>query len=379
MEKIQFKTQIWTGDGSLAGLNKINDQRIFVVTDPFMVKSGNLDQITDHLKSNNKIEIFSDIHPDPSISTIVEGIEALQKFGATLLVAVGGGSAIDASKGMKYFAKQMAKDDQTLDLIAIPTTSGTGSEVTNFAVITNTDKGIKYPLVTDDILPKIALLDPELVASAPQNITVDTGMDVLTHCLEAYVSTDANDFSDALAEKGFQMVFKYLERVSKDGKDMEARQKMHDASRIAGMAFNLVNLGLNHGIAHAAGAQYHIAHGRLNTILMPQIIAFNSELDKGIMEQPNRAATKYANLARLIGIPVNNPKIAVKRLITTIVQLRKRLKMPASFAEYGLDRQKFDETKNEISAAALKDGTTVTNPRKPSQEQVLDILEKSYS
>lgn len=207
MEKIQFKTQIWTGDGSLAGLNKINDQRIFVVTDPFMVKSGNLDQITDHLKSNNKIEIFSDIHPDPSISTIVEGIEALQKFGATLLVAVGGGSAIDASKGMKYFAKQMAKDDQTLDLIAIPTTSGTGSEVTNFAVITNTDKGIKYPLVTDDILPKIALLDPELVASAPQNITVDTGMDVLTHCLEAYVSTDANDFSDALAEKGFQMVF----------------------------------------------------------------------------------------------------------------------------------------------------------------------------
>ncbi|MBV0929571.1 iron-containing alcohol dehydrogenase [Lentilactobacillus sp. IMAU92037] len=379
MEKIQFKTQIWTGDGSLAGLNKINDQRIFVVTDPFMVKSGNLDQITDHLKSNNKIEIFSDIHPDPSISTIVEGIEALQKFGATLLVAVGGGSAIDASKGMKYFAKQMAKDDQTLDLIAIPTTSGTGSEVTNFAVITNTDKGIKYPLVTDDILPKIALLDPELVASAPQNITVDTGMDVLTHCLEAYVSTDANDFSDALAEKGFQMVFKYLERVSKDGKDMEARQKMHDASCIAGMAFNLVNLGLNHGIAHAAGAQYHIAHGRLNTILMPQIIAFNSELDKGIMEQPNRAATKYANLARLIGIPVNNPKIAVKRLITTIVQLRKRLKMPASFAEYGLDRQKFDETKNEISAAALKDGTTVTNPRKPSQEQVLDILEKSYS
>lgn len=160
---------------------------------------------------------------------------------------------------------------------------------------------------------------------------------------------------------------------------MEARQKMHDASCIAGMAFNLVNLGLNHGIAHAAGAQYHIAHGRLNTILMPQIIAFNSELDKGIMEQPNRAATKYANLARLIGIPVNNPKIAVKRLITTIVQLRKRLKMPASFAEYGLDRQKFDETKNEISAAALKDGTTVTNPRKPSQEQVLDILEKSYS
>lgn len=379
MEKIQFKTQIWTGKGSLSGLDKVKNQRIFVVTDPFMARSGNLDQITDHLKDKNKIEVFSDIHPDPSIITVVKGIETLTHFKATLLIAVGGGSAIDATKGMKFFTKKMSENDLDLDLIAIPTTSGTGSEVTNFAVITNSDKGIKYPLVTDDILPQIALLDPALVVTAPQNITVDTGMDVLTHCLEAYVSTQANDFSDALAEKGFQMVFQYLEQVSKNGKDMEARQKMHDASCIAGMAFNLVNLGLNHGIAHAAGAQYHIAHGRLNTILMPQIIAFNSELDKGIMEQPNRAAIRYAHLAHLIGIPVNNPKIAVKRLITTIIQLRKRLNMPASFKEYGLDREKFDTTKDEIAAAALKDGTTSTNPRKPSQDQVLDILEKSYS
>lgn len=379
LEKIQFKTQIWTGDGSLKGLEDISGERIFVVTDPFMVKSGSLDKITVHLESKNELEVFSDIQPDPPVTKIVTGIEALQKFKATLLVAVGGGSAIDATKAMKFILKQMTKGETDLDLIAVPTTSGTGSEVTNFAVITNSDKGIKYPLVTDDILPKVALLDADLVASAPQNITVDTGMDVLTHCLEAYVSINANDFSDALAEKGFQMVFTYLERVSKDGSDMAARQKMHDASCIAGMAFNMVNLGLNHGIAHAAGAQYHIPHGRLNTILMPHIISYNAEMDAGIMEKPNRAAVKYANLARLIGIQVANPKIAVRSLINTIVQLRRKLKMPATFQEYGLDSELFESTKDEISEAALKDRTTSANPRVPVAADVKSILEDSFS
>lgn len=379
LEKIQFKTQIWSGKDALDGLDKLKNQRIFLVTDPFMVKSGSLDQITVHLDKQNEIQVFSDIQPDPPITKVVSGIKALQEFKATLLIAVGGGSAIDATKAMKFFAQQMSDDHTALDLIAIPTTSGTGSEVTNFAVITNAEKGVKYPLVTDAILPKVALLDANLVASAPQNITVDTGMDVLTHCLESYVSINANDFSDALAEKAFQMVFTYLERCIKDGSDMEARQKMHDASCIAGMAFNMVNLGLNHGIAHAAGAQYHIPHGRLNTILMPNIIAYNAEMDSGIMAKPNRAATKYANLARLIGIHVANPKIAVRSLMNTIIQLRRRLKMPATFKEYGIESNFFEKTKEEIAAAALKDGTTAANPRKPTREDVLKIMETSFS
>lgn len=378
METIQFGTQIWTGDNALAGLEKIDSQRIFLVTDPFMVKSGALDQITKHLNVKNELSIFSDIQPDPPITKVVEGIKALQSFKATLLVAVGGGSAIDAAKAMKYFAQKMAEDSPQLDLIAIPTTSGTGSEVTNFAVITNAEKGVKYPLVTDDILPKVAVLDANLVLSAPQNITVDTGMDVLTHCLEAYVSINANDFSDALAEKGFQMVFEYLPRVSENGDDMEARQKMHDASCIAGMAFNMVNLGLNHGIAHAAGARYHIPHGRLNTILMPNIIAYNAEMNDGFWKEPNRAATKYANLARLINVNAANPKLAVQGLIDNIICLRKVLKMPASFSEYGISKDLFESTKAEISAAALKDGTTVANPRKPTVADVTDILNRSF-
>ncbi len=379
LEKIQFKTQIWSGDGALSGLEDIHDQRIFVVTDPFMVESGSLSKITDHLEAKNELSIFSDIQPDPPITKITKGITALQEFKATLLVAVGGGSAIDATKAMKYFAKQASHGEVDLDLIAVPTTSGTGSEVTNFAVITDSEKGIKYPLVTDEILPKVALLDANLVVSAPQHITVDTGMDVLTHCLEAYVSINANDFSDALAEKGFRMVFEYLQRVSDDGSDLEARQKMHDASCIAGMAFNLVNLGLNHGIAHAAGAQYHIPHGRLNTILMPHIIEFNAEMEKGIMETPNQAAIKYAKLALFLGIRGSNPKIAVRSLINHIIQFRKKLNMPATFQDYGISHDLFEQTKHEIAEAALKDGTTAANPRVPSVDDVIKILETSYS
>lgn len=378
VDKIQFGTQIWTGESALDGLDEIKGKRIFLVTDPFMVESNNIEQITKHINNNNEVKIFSQIKPDPPISEIVVGIEALKDFKADLLVAVGGGSAIDATKAMKFFVAHAVKDDSKLDLIVIPTTSGTGSEVTNFAVITNDEKGVKYPLVTDEILPQIAILDANLVESAPQKVTVDTGMDVLTHCLEAYVSIKANDFSDALAEKGFQMVFSYLERVSENGSDMEARRKMHNASCIAGMAFNLVNLGLNHGIAHAAGAQYHIAHGRLNTILMPHIISYNAEMETGVMKEPNRAAKKYANLARLIGIHVANPKIAVRSLINAIVQLRKRLKMPATLSECGVEQDFFEETKASISLAALKDGTTTTNPRKPSQDEVEKILENSY-
>lgn len=378
VDKIQFGTQIWTGESALDGLDDIKGKRIFLVTDPFMVESNNIEQITKHINDNNEVKIFSQIKPDPPISEIVVGIEALKEFKADLLIAVGGGSAIDATKAMKFFVAHAVKDNSKLDLIVIPTTSGTGSEVTNFAVITNDEKGVKYPLVTDEILPQIAILDANLVESAPQKVTVDTGMDVLTHCLEAYVSIKANDFSDALAEKGFQMVFSYLERVSENGSDMEARRKMHNASCIAGMAFNLVNLGLNHGIAHAAGAQYHIAHGRLNTILMPHIISYNAEMETSVMKEPNRAAKKYANLARLIGIHVANPKIAVRTLINAIVQLRKRLKMPATLSECGVKQDFFEETKASISSAALKDGTTTTNPRQPSQAEVEKILEDSY-
>lgn len=376
MEKIRFSTEIWTGDAALQGLSNFSNQRVFVVTDPFMVKSGNIAAITDQLSEKNEIQIFSDIVPDPPITKITLGIEALNKFKATMIVAVGGGSAIDAAKAMKFFTQRIVKPQAEITFIAIPTTSGTGSEVTNFSVITNSEAGVKYPLVTDAILPQIAILDADLVKTAPQNITVDTGMDVLTHCLEAYVSINANDFSDALAEKAFQLVFENIERVSKDGSDITARQRMHNASCIAGMAFNLANLGLNHGIAHAAGAKLHIPHGRLNTILLPQIITYNADLAR---DPNNLTAQKYCNLARLIGLSASNPRIGIRSLTNTIIQLRRKLKMPDSFQSYGIKQELFEKFKVDIAEAALNDGTTAANPRKPTKEDVITILEESFT
>lgn len=376
MEEIQFKTKIWTGQNALDGLKQFNDHKVFVVTDPFMVQSGGIDQITSKLTPQNEVEVFSDIQPDPPITQVVKGIEAIKQFGADLMIAVGGGSAIDASKGMKYFLHQT--DGPDLPLIAIPTTSGTGSEVTNFAVLTDPEKGVKYPLVTDGVLPSIALLDANLVKTAPQPITVDTGMDVMTHCLEAYVSKGANAFSDALAEKAFQMVVENIQAVSKDGNDMQARQAMHDASCIAGLAFNLAGLGINHSIAHAAGATFHIPHGRLNAIIMPEVIRYNAELESGVMAKPTATTLKYANLARLIGISAMNPKIAVKNLVANIIQLRKKLKMPASFSEYGIDRELFEANKRKIATDAISDADTLENPVSVDETAILTILEKSY-
>lgn len=374
METITFPTKLHIGEQVLEGLNTYENQRIFIVTDPFMVQSNKIEQITTHLIQKNELKIFSNVIPDPPIENVISGIESMKAFAPTILLAVGGGSPIDAAKAMKFFAQKLGEITD-LTFIVIPTTSGTGSEVTNFSVITNQDKGVKYPLVTAEIQPDEAYLASELVISAPRNITADTGMDVLTHALEAYVSTKANVFSDALCEKVVVLVFENLAKCYKNGEDVKAREQMHYASCMAGMAFNLTSLGLNHGIAHAAGAKLHVPHGRLNTLLLSEVIQYNAGCGHYNHSYDERTAKKYAYLAKLLGYEKSTPKIGVKHLIRAIEQLKKQLAMPSCLKQAGVSPETFEQFKEEITEGALLDGCTKTNPRVPTKAEIEQILD----
>ena len=380
MYKISYKTELHVGKGALQQLSHYKNEHILVVADPFLKTSGTLDAILANFDDNNDIVVFTDIVPDPPIETVVAGIKSAGDKPISIVLSIGGGSAIDASKAMYYFAKKQGAFSEAI-LITIPTTSGTGSEVTSFSVITDAERGTKYPLVTKEILPDVAILDADLVLSLPGNITADTGMDVLTHAIEAYVSTKATDFSDALAEKAIKLVFEYLPKAYKNGQDVEAREKMHAASTLAGMAFNTASLGINHSLAHAAGAKFHVPHGRLNSILMPHVIQYNAGIE---FNNRNRQATdktvasRYQDIAKLLGCSASSPVSGVRQLVEAIKKLQRKLEMPTSLREYGVKADAFAQYKVEISEAALHDGCTPTNPRVPTAEELLKVLEKAF-
>ncbi|MBU5483175.1 iron-containing alcohol dehydrogenase [Clostridium sp. MSJ-11] len=374
MNSFEIKTKIYFGENSLNMLSEIKNKKVLIITDPFMVKSGAINFITERLK-DAQYEIFSDIVPDPPIETVVQGIEYMGKINPDVLIALGGGSAIDAAKAIMDFSKKIVSS-KDMEFIAIPTTSGTGSEVTSFSVITDKSKGTKYPLVSQDLLPDIAILDPNMVKSVPNFITADTGMDVLTHALEAYVSTNASDFSDALAEKAASLVFKYLIRAYENGEDTEAREKMHNASCLAGLAFNAAGLGLNHGIAHAIGGKLHIPHGRTNSILLPHIIEYNAEINGFGSNEYSRAALKYAKLSKILGFPSSTTRSAVRSLINEIKKMQKHMKMPITLRECNIELSKIEEFKEGIGEAALKDGCTEANPKAPSKKDIIQIIDK---
>ncbi|WP_232698531.1 1-propanol dehydrogenase PduQ [Brevibacillus daliensis] len=378
MDKISFKTDIYMGTGALDHLMDLRNRRVFIVTDPFMIKSGMIHHLFERLHSSNEQYVFSNIVPDPPVEIVTEGVEKLGAFEADMIIALGGGSAIDAAKAMMIFAKKILNVEK-IPFIAIPTTSGTGSEVTSFSVISDKEKNIKYPLVSDEMLPLEAILDPLLVKSVPNFITADTGMDVLTHAIEAYVSTKANDLTDALAEKAIRLVFEFLPRAYNDGNDLVAREKMHNASFMAGMAFNITSLGLNHGIAHVAGAKFHIPHGRMNAILLPHIIQFNANVEPGnVKVEATPTAERYAAIAKTLGLPASTTRSGVQSLVKSIKQLMKQLQMPQTLKECNISQQTLDEMKDEIAEGALKDGCTATNPRVPTKSDVIEIMNKMF-
>lgn len=374
MNNFEIKTKIKFGEGSLKALQELKNKNILIITDPFMVKSKAIDKITANLE-NSTYQVFEDIVPDPPIETIVEGIETFKSVNPNVIIALGGGSAIDASKAIMDFSKKILKTNE-VEFIAIPTTSGTGSEVTSFSVITDKQKGCKHPLVSDDLLPDVAILDPELVKTVPNFITADTGMDVLTHAIEAYVSTNSNDFSDALAEKAIKLVFKYLVKAYKDGNDIEAREKMHNASCLAGMAFNQATLGINHSIAHVLGGKFHVPHGRTNSILLPHVIEYNSGIVGYSNTNYSDTAIKYAQIAELVGLGSSNVRMGVKNLVNEIKKLQKEMNMPTKLTECKVNASDITKEEREIATLAIKDACTATNPKVPTEDDIISILNK---
>ncbi|EQK46730.1 iron-containing alcohol dehydrogenase family protein [[Clostridium] bifermentans ATCC 19299] len=374
MYNFEIKTKISCGIGALESLKDIKNKKIFIITDPFMIESKTIDKILINLEGND-CDIFSEIVPDPPIEIVVKGVEKIKYYSPDIIIALGGGSAIDAAKAIMDFSKQIFKIDE-IEFIAIPTTSGTGSEVTSFSVITDAQKGTKYPLVSDDLIPNKAILDPELVKTVPNFITADTGMDVLTHAIEAYVSTDSNDFSDALAEKAIKLVHEYLIDAYKDGSNLEAREKMHNASCMAGLAFNQASLGLNHGIAHIVGAKFHIPHGRTNSILLPYVIEYNANISGYNNASYSDTAKKYAQIAKMIGLESSNVRLGVKNLVNEIKKMQKSMNMPMKLTDCKVNKVDVENLLPEIAQLALKDGCTKTNPRIPTDSGIIDILKQ---
>ena len=375
MKRFKLKTDIIFGNDALGVLKTIASDSAVLFTDAFMVSSGTADALKAYMTACKNITVFSDVKPDPPVELISQAVKFVMDVNADTVFALGGGSAIDAAKSTLMIIREHY--GKNIKLIAIPTTSGTGSGVTQFSVITDTAAGKKLPLVDESMLPEIAVLDAELVKSVPPAITADTGFDVLTHALEAYISTEANDFSDALAEKAVELVADNLVPVYKNGADLDARAKMHTASCLAGIAFNEVSLGINHGIAHALGAQFHIPHGRANAMLLPHVLYFNAELDiKFCVKNDCKTADKLEMLARRLGYPANSPDIGVRNMIQRIKEFQRILKIPTTLGDAGVTKSQYEKVKDFIIESALNDACTATNPRKASPKDVEGILEK---
>jgi acetaldehyde dehydrogenase/alcohol dehydrogenase len=409
MQWFKIPEKIYFQPGSIQYLSKMpNISRALIITDKIMVKLGYVEKVLYHLRKRDgrnyvHSEIFDKVQPDPTVDTVREGVKAADAFKPDVIIALGGGSAIDAAKAIWLFYEHPETDFDDLrmkfmdirkrvfkypplgnkaKLVAIPTTSGTGSEVTSFTVITDPEKETKYPLADYEMTPDVAIIDPEFVQSVPARVTADTGMDVLTHAIEAYVSVMASDYTDALAMKAIQLVFEYLPKVYMNGDDQEAREKMHNASCIAGMAFTNAFLGINHSLAHKLGGEFHIPHGRANAILLPHVIRYNASRPTKFTAFPKYehyiADEKYAEIAKYLRLPCGTREEGVDCLIFSILDLMKKLDVPLSIKECGISEEKFMQAVDELADKAFEDQCTTSNPRMPLVTELKDIYVNAF-
>ena len=378
MESWTFKTQIFTESvnhsvtgsksDALERLRLLNGERTFIVCDPFLEGTPALQTVIDLISINNTYTVYSDVVPDPPIDSIVKGVMVLRKEESTVLIVIGGGSAIDMAKGINYFCKTIYQVG-VKKFIAIPTTSGTGSEVTSFAVITDTKTGVKYPLLDDSLLPDEAILTTFFVKSAPEKVTAYSGMDVLVHALESLVAKKANHFTDALAEKAIELVVENLPTCVVDGKNEVARAAMHEASCMAGIAFNQAGLGITHALSHQLGGQFHVPHGLANAMLLPYVIMYNAA-------NSTVAKSKYISIAQKLCLTseTNDESAQLAALVKCAQFLARQVGCAMTMKEFGIDDVTFKNSFSILVQQAIADRTYAGNPYEATKEDLTRIL-----
>ena len=408
MQWFKVPQKIYFERNSIQYLRSAKDVgKVFIVTDHSMVELGFLNKIIDELNQRRNpvtYQLFAEVEPDPDITTVRRGVELMKQFAPDTIIALGGGSAMDAAKGMWIFyehpevnfddLKQKFMDirkrafkypelGRKSKLICIPTTSGTGSEVTPFAVISDKKNLKKYPLTDYSLTPSIAIVDPEFTTNIPARSTAYTGMDVLTHAIEAYTSVMASDYTDGLALEAIKLVFTYLPRAVKDGRhDLKAREKMHNAATIAGMAFANAFLGITHSIAHKMGAEFHTIHGQTCAILLPHVIKYNGTQPTKLSVWPKyeeyQCDQKYLEICRTLGLKASTPEEATLVLSKAVMDLGKEIGIDMNFASLIPDEEVYNSKLEEIGYLAYEDQCTPANPREPLVEDMIQIMKDAY-
>ena len=355
MDSFSLRTRILSGPGSISFLESLKAKKIFLVTDPYFVQSGMADMIL-KAAGAEKSAVFGKVTPDPSARLAAEGTAEFQKFSPDLLVALGGGSSMDCAKAISCFAKKKIR------FAAIPTTSGSGSEVTDFAILTH--GSVKHPLVEESLRPDYAILDSDLLESLPKSLIADAGYDVLTHAAEAFAARKAGVLSDLYAGAAFRKCYENLLKSYEGNKNV--RGEVHLAATMAGVAFTQAGLGLCHAMAHSLGGMFHVPHGRLNAILLPSVIRHNLP----------GAAHRYAELSRAAGIPGAADTVAVRNLLNGLIRLRKQLNLPENLVQAGVKTTEVGENREKIVQAAVKDPCCETNPVPVTENLVREILKE---
>ncbi|HUA02592.1 MAG TPA: iron-containing alcohol dehydrogenase, partial [Solirubrobacteraceae bacterium] len=387
--------------GALDNLRQLTASRPLIVTDRWTMARGVAEEVRHYLTAG-AVHVYSGIEPEPTEAQIRSGIEELERFNADAIIALGGGSVMDAAKAMRLFhespqlsvrglslpfldpRKRIAEFPQVehkVRLIAIPTTSGTGSEVSPAAVISVGKR--KITLIDYSLVPDMAIVDPNLTLTMPKEITADTGIDALTHALEAAVSIFASPFTDAFCIQAANLIFTALPRAYRDGSDLEARTSMHNAATIAGLAFSNAFVGLNHALAHPVGARFGIAHGRANAIFLPHVLRYNASLPSKFMPAPGYSAyvapEKYAEIARILGFGGRTEEDRRERLFAHVDELLAEVDEPRTLADCGVSLKEFEKALPDLAKAAFMDPSIRTNPRIPMIREVIELLEVGYS